>query len=173
MLKLKLQYFGHLMQSARCWERPWCWERLKAGGKGDDRGWDGWIATQWTGVWASSRRWLRTGKPGMLQSVGSQTVRHDWGTEQQHIQHFGKHWSGLISDFKMCKKPHSTAMLSSEGRTMVGRDYCCWAEWGLRQQPCKVSSVAASLGRTSKDYDRTIPGAVNPWSPTILGLWIV
>ena len=154
-------------------KRLWCWEGLEAGREGDDRGWDGWIARQWTGVWASSRRWLRTGKPGMLQSLGSQTVRHDWGTEQQHIQHFGKHWSGLISHFKMCKKPHSTAVLSSEGRTMVGRDYCCWAEWGLRQQLCKVSSVAASLGRTSKDYNRIILGAVNPWSPTILGLSIV
>ena len=48
------------------WKRPWCWERLKAGGEGDDRGWDGWIAslTQWTWVWASSRRWWRTGEPG-------------------------------------------------------------------------------------------------------------
>ena len=57
-------------------KRPWCWERLKAGGKGDDRGWDGWTAspTGWTWVWASSGVWWRTWKPGMLQSMGSQTV---------------------------------------------------------------------------------------------------
>ena len=57
MLKLKLQYFGHLMGRADSLERPWCWERLKAGGEGDDRGWDGWMAslTRWTWVWASSR----------------------------------------------------------------------------------------------------------------------
>ena len=50
MLKLKLQYFGHLMWRTDSLERPWCWERLKAGGEGDDRGWDGWMAspTQWT-----------------------------------------------------------------------------------------------------------------------------
>ena len=50
------------------WQRPWCWERLKAVGEGDDRGWDGWMAspTQWTWVWASSRSWWRTEKPGML-----------------------------------------------------------------------------------------------------------
>ena len=50
------------------WKRPWCWERLKAGGGGDDRGWDGWMAslTRWTWDWASSRRWWRTGKPGVL-----------------------------------------------------------------------------------------------------------
>ena len=67
------------------WKRPWCWERLKAGGEGDNGGWDGWMAslTQWIWVWASSRRWWRTGKPGMLQSMGSQGVRHDWVTEHQ------------------------------------------------------------------------------------------
>ena len=62
---------------------PWCRERLKAGGEGDDRGWDGWMAspTQWTWVWVSSWSWWWTGKPGVLQSMGSQRVRHDWATE--------------------------------------------------------------------------------------------
>ena len=60
-------------------KRPWCWERLKAGGEGDDKGWDGWIAspTLETWVWASSRRWWRTGEPGMLQSMGLQRVGHN------------------------------------------------------------------------------------------------
>ena len=65
------------------WKRPWCWERLKAGGEGDDRGWDGWMASlnQWTWVWASSgSRWW-TAKPGMLQSMVSQRVRHNWAIE--------------------------------------------------------------------------------------------
>ena len=66
------------------WKRPWCWERLRAGGEGD-RGWDGWMAslTQWTGVWVGSRRWWKTGKPGVLLSMGSQSIWHDWATEQQ------------------------------------------------------------------------------------------
>ena len=69
-LMLKLQYFGHLMWRASSLERPWCWERLKAGGEGDDRGWGGWMAspTQWT--WANSRRQWRAERPGMLQSMG-------------------------------------------------------------------------------------------------------
>ena len=65
------------------WKRPWCWERLKAGGEGDDRGWDGWMAspTRWTWVWVSSGSWWWTGKPGVLQSMGLQRVRHDGATE--------------------------------------------------------------------------------------------
>ena len=64
-------------------KRPWCWERLKAGGAEDDRGWDGWMAllTQWTWVWVDSgSRWW-TGRLGVLQSMGSERVGHDWGTE--------------------------------------------------------------------------------------------
>ena len=58
-------------------------ERLKAGGEGDNRGWDGWMAswTQWTWVWVNSRSWWWTERPGVLQSMGSQRVRHDWATE--------------------------------------------------------------------------------------------
>ena len=64
-------------------KRPWCWERLKAGGEGDDRGWDGWMAspTRWTWVWVNSRSWWWTGRPGVLWFMGSQTVGHDWATE--------------------------------------------------------------------------------------------
>ena len=64
-------------------KRPWCWERLRAGGKGDDRRWDDWMASrsQWTWIWASSRNWWWTRRPGVLQLMGSQRVRHDWATE--------------------------------------------------------------------------------------------
>ena len=82
-LKLKLQYFGLLdVKSQLTGTRPWCWERLKAGEEGSDRGWDGWMAssTQWTWAWANSGRWWRTGMPGMLQSVVSQRVGHNWAT---------------------------------------------------------------------------------------------
>ena len=64
-------------------KRPWCWERLKARGEGDDRGWGGWMVslTWWTWIWASFGCWWWTGKPGVLQSMGLQRVRHDWATE--------------------------------------------------------------------------------------------
>ena len=65
------------------WKRPWSWEGLWAGGEGDDREWDGWMAspTQWMWVWASSGSWWWTGKPGMLQSVGSQWIGLYWASE--------------------------------------------------------------------------------------------
>ena len=64
-------------------KRPWCWETLRGGREGDDRGWDGWMAslTQWTWAWVSSRSWWWTGRPGVLQSMGSQRLGHDWVTE--------------------------------------------------------------------------------------------
>ena len=77
MLKLKLQYLATKCEELIHWKRPWWWERLKTG-EGHDRGWDGWMAslTWWTWVWASSRSWWWTGKPGMLHAVhGSQRVR--------------------------------------------------------------------------------------------------
>ena len=73
MLKLKLQYFGHLMWRMTHLKRPWCWERLKAGGEGDNREWDGWMAlpTQWTWIWVNSGFCWWTGGSGVLQSMGS------------------------------------------------------------------------------------------------------
>ena len=86
MLKLKLQYFGHLMQRVDSLEKT-----LMLGGVGDrrrrgDRGWYGWMTspTQWTWVWVNSGSWWWTERPGMLQSMGSQRARQDWVTELTH-----------------------------------------------------------------------------------------
>ena len=70
-------------------KRPWCWERLKAGREGDDRGWDGWMAspTQWKWVWVNSGNWWWTERPCVLQSMGLQRVGHDWAIEL-NSQHF-------------------------------------------------------------------------------------
>ena len=84
MLKLKLQYFGYLMWRTDTLEKTLMLERLKVGGEGVDREY-GWMAlpTRWTWVWASSRSWWSTGKPGVLQSTGSERVGHNWVTEQK------------------------------------------------------------------------------------------
>ena len=77
-------------------KRPWCWERLRAGAEGDNRGWDCWMAslTQWTWAWVNSQMWWWTGKPGMLQSMGSQsqTRLSDW-TEQLWVVYIFKLFS--------------------------------------------------------------------------------
>ena len=83
MLKLKLQYFGHLIQRVASFEKTLMLGKIKGGRRRDDRGWDGWMAspTQWTWVGVNSGSWWWTGRPGVLQSMGSQRVKHDWATE--------------------------------------------------------------------------------------------
>ena len=75
-------------------KRPWCWERLKVRGEGDDRGWDGWMAsqTQCTWVWVNSRSWWWTRRPGMLQSMGLQRVGHNWVTELNWTEQRTSSW---------------------------------------------------------------------------------
>ena len=82
MLKLKLQSLATWCKELTHWKRPWSCERWKVG-EGDDREWDGWMAspTQWTWVWVNSGSWWWTGRPGVLQSMGSQRVGLDWATE--------------------------------------------------------------------------------------------
>ena len=105
MLKLKLQYLATWYEELTHFKRPWCWEWLKVGGEGDDRGWDGWMAspTQWIWVWVNSRSWWWTGRPGVLQSKGSQRVGQDWETELNWFRALHICWiksaikSGLLS----------------------------------------------------------------------------
>ena len=85
MLRLKLQYFGHLMQRVDSLEKILMLGEIKGKRRGDDRAWDDWMAlpTWWTWVWSNSERQWRIGEPSELQSTGSQRVRYDWMTEQQ------------------------------------------------------------------------------------------
>ena len=83
MLKLKLQYFGHLMWGADSFEKTLMLGKIEFRWEGDDRRWDGWMAspTQWTWIWVDSGSWCRTEKPGVLRFMGLQRVGHDWATE--------------------------------------------------------------------------------------------
>ena len=84
------------------WKRPWFGERLKAGGEGDDRRWDVWMAslTWWTCVWTSYGNWWWTEKPGVLQSMGSQRVRQYWATELNWVLE-------KVEDKRIVKVPNS------------------------------------------------------------------
>ena len=94
-------------------KRSQCWERLKAGGEGDDRGWDGWMASliQWTWVWVNSRSWWWTGKPGVLQSMWSQRVRHDWATE--------RNWTEFLLRSSISRSPPPFSNLPVEPTQIV------------------------------------------------------
>ena len=87
-LKLKLQSFGHLMWRADSFGKTLMLGKNEGRGEGDDRGWDGWMAslTQWTWVWVGSRSWCWTGRAGVLQLMGLQRVRHYWVTELDWIE---------------------------------------------------------------------------------------
>ena len=83
ILKLKLQYFGHFMQRADSFEKTLMLGKIEGRKRRANREWDGWMAspTQWTWVWVGSGRWWCTGRPGVLQFMESQRVRHDWATD--------------------------------------------------------------------------------------------
>ena len=103
-LKLKLQYFGHLMQRADSLKKPWYWERLRVGGEGDHRGWAGLISslTQWTWVCINSWSWWWTGRPGVLRLMGSQRIGHTWVTEMNCPTVF-VFFYGLLIIFWVCE----------------------------------------------------------------------
>ena len=125
-LMLKLQFFDHLMWRIDSFEKTLMLERLKVGGEGDDRGWDGWMAspTWWTWVWVGSGSWWWTGKPGVLQSMGSWRVRHDWATKLNWYITLGKkmatHSSILARRIPWTEEP---ARLQSMGSQRVRKDW--------------------------------------------------
>ena len=114
MLKVKLQYFGHLTRRVDSLEKTLILGKIEGGGEGDDRGWDGWMAstTQWTSVWVNSGSWWWTGRPGVLQSIGSQSVRHDWTTELNWNEQ--PHWARIHSGKNLM---NSENMVDSLGAT--------------------------------------------------------
>ena len=116
------------------WKRLWCWEGLGAEGEGDDRGWDGWMAslTWWTWVWVNSESWWWTGRPGVLRFMGSQSVRHDWATELN--------WTHLysISFFFFnfgCAKRHEILVVPWPG---IKPSPSALAEWSLNHWTIRV-----------------------------------
>ena len=92
MLKLKLQYFGHLMWRTDSLEKTLKLGNIEGRRRRDNRGWDGWMTslTQWTWVWVNSGSWWWTGRPGVLQSMGSQRVEYNWANELN--------WTQLVID---------------------------------------------------------------------------
>ena len=126
MLKLKLQYFGHLMWRADSFEKTLMLERLRAGGEGDHRGWDGCMAspTQWTWVWVNFGSWWWTGKPGMLWFMGSQRVGQYWVTEMN--------WTELSDDESLkilSWKIFFCYCINANKVLLIGEYDMYWTDW--------------------------------------------
>ena len=121
-------------------KRPWCWERLKTGGERNDRGWDGWMAspTPRTWIWVNSRSWRWTGRTGVLQSMGSKRVGHDWTELNWPPRWMGGQRGGsgyrLITVEQCSPGPHWASIFPSvqrKGRTWCFHQHPWWKSWLL------------------------------------------
>ena len=136
-LKLKLQYFGRLMWRANSLEKTLCWERLKTEGEAGDGGWDGWMAslTQWTWTCANSKRWWETEKPGVRQSMGSQTIRHNLAAEQSRTTD----WTTINMNHCNCVFSFTTLNKAQTNRQMSSSSICGLSGITLYSHgPCRI-----------------------------------
>ena len=151
MLRLRLQYFGHLMWRTCSFEKTLVLGKIE-GGEGDDRGRGGWMTspTQWTWVWVSSGSWWWTGRPGVLQSMGSQRVRNDWATELNWTESRTYPWHSLRNEAD--RHVGSTPGVSQKGATArsVHMTFLCDSEPGFdpseRKRSVRPSSSVLSSG---------------------------
>ena len=127
-------------------KRPWCWERLKAGEEGDNRGWDGWMAspTQWTWVWVNSRSWWWTGRPGVLQSMGSQRVWYNWVTELNWYQIIDFILNDTIEYLSFCVWLQRTISWSIH---IAANGIMSFLFWGLSSISCVRVEIYTYLNR--------------------------
>ena len=128
------------------WKRLWCWEGLGAGGGGDDRGWDGWMAslTRWTWVWVNSGSWWWTGRPGVLQFMGLQRVGHDWATKLNWTEliHCSKVLAREIKEEKYIRHPNGKR-LSKTVSTYKRHDYIYWkSQINMKKLPVLINKLS-------------------------------
>ena len=176
MLKLKLQYFGHLMWRTNSLEKTTMLGKIECIREGDDIGWDGWMASLmwWTWVWVGSGSWWWTGKPGVLQSMGLQRVGHDWVTELNwYIHHASPGFPGGSAAAAAAKSLQSCPTLFDpiDGRDSLGFSCpCLWDSPGKNTgvgcrfllQCMKVeneSEVTQSFQTVSDPMDCSLPGS--------------
>ena len=134
MLKLKLQYCGHLMWRIDSLEKILMFRKIEGRMRGEDREWNGWMAspTQWTWVWVASDSWWWTGRPGMLQSMELQRIRQDWVTKLNSEQKASSSWQPSTGSFPPHPLPDDVATWSVVAWV---RDkiwiFCYWVNYSL------------------------------------------
>ena len=163
MLKLKLQYFGHLMWRVDSLENLWCWEGLGAEREGDNRGWDGWMAspTWWTWVSVNSGSWWWTRRPGVLRFMGSQKVGHDWATDLN--------WSepllSLLSLGEVISDSPKLTWASLVAQT-VKNLLAMWETWGQfldREDSLEKEMVTTVVFLPGESHGQRSLAGYNPW----------
>ena len=137
MLKLKLQYFRHMMRRTDSFEMTLMLGKIEGRRRRVDRGWDGWMAspTQWTWIWVNSGSWWWTGRPGMLQFMGLRRVRHDWEIELN--------WCIFLC-VRHCSRASQVVLLIKKLPADVGDMRCGFnpwigqIPWGRKWQPTPI-----------------------------------
>ena len=133
------------------WKRPWCWEGLGAGGEGDNRGWDSWIAspTRWTRVWVNSRSWWWTGRPGVLWFMGWQRVGHNWATELNWTEGCGE--NGIL-----VRMSNGRATMENKTEIPYDHQYYSWVyiqkNWKQNLKEICTSVLIAALFTLAKRW---------------------
>ena len=149
MLKLKLQYFGHLMRRVDSSEKTLMLGRLKVRGERDNRGWDGWMEslTQWTWVWVDSSSWWWTGRPGMLRSLGLQRVRHDWVTELNWTELCTRGFPGgsVVKNYLPMQKTQETWVQSLGQEDPLEEEMAIPLQYSLLSEPPGKQSVLKEI----------------------------
>ena len=143
MLKLKLQYFGYLMWTANSLEKILMLETIESKRRRGGRGWAGWITslTQWTWIWAHSRWLWRTGKPDVLQFMGSQSVGYDWAAEQlSWVSGWIVHKGSVLKEWSMFKAKWSNLYL----------------EWCRSTTRWKISNLTISLEIRNPKHNKKV-----------------
>ena len=149
MLKLQLQYSGHQMRRTDSLEKTLMLEKIGGGRKGDDRGWDGWMAslTQWTWVWASSGSWYWIVKPGVLQAMGQQRVGQDWSTE---LNWGSPNLDELLQSLWSCLRWFcGCSSLTS---------FCLNPSFETQEMSCRLESCLQEVGNSKASVPRNPPG---------------
>ena len=144
------------------WKRPWCWERLKAEGEGEDRGWDGCFAslTQWTCVWANSGRWWRTGKPDVLQSTGLQRIGRDLATEQQNNANVPNVEQDGNLTLPNCAQVYLANLIIQKSTPST---HLAWSRYN--HNPCfpEVIILCQQIEESLLSPEKQFPGCENDW----------